>query len=94
MGVEISEIEKARLRYLSRLIADMDYVTAMAGAKEVGREEGRAEGKAEGRAEVALDMIKDGYKDDEVMKITGFDSDTVKDIRAEWELEKANPPSG
>jgi hypothetical protein len=85
MEIEISENEKARLSYLSRLIADMDYVTAMAGAREEGREEVRAEH--------ALKLIKFGIKDDVIMAAIGVDSDTIKDMRAGWELEKANSPT-
>jgi hypothetical protein len=83
--MEFSEIEKARLSYLSRLIADMDYVTAMAGARKEAREEVSAEH--------ALKLIKFGIKDDVIMATTGVDSDTIKEMRAEWELEKANAPT-
>jgi predicted transposase/invertase (TIGR01784 family) len=73
----ISADENERARYLSRLIADMDYVSDITAAEEKGVEKGVEKGKEED----AINMLSLGIEDDIVMKVTGFDSVAVKKLR-------------
>jgi predicted transposase/invertase (TIGR01784 family) len=49
------------------------------GIKE-GREEGREEGIEKGREEVAVSMLQKGFKQSDVMQVTGLSSSKIEEL--------------
>jgi predicted transposase/invertase (TIGR01784 family) len=83
----ISGDENERARYLSRLIADMDYADDMAASEQIGMEKGMEKGIEKGiekgMEKFAINMIKKNFDDGTIMDVTGFGLETVKALRAE-----------
>lgn len=92
---EISELRaltrEERLYYDAALREYRDHLYILEGEKEKGREEGRAEGRAEGLAEgekkaaarIVCHMKKAGKSIDEMVTMTGFSVEEIKNLLKE-----------
>jgi hypothetical protein len=72
---KISSDESERARYLTQIIADMNYNDDISSAKKQGVEEGKVE--------VALNLIENGCTDDFISKTTKLGLDVIQKLKAE-----------
>ena len=74
-----------RLAYVNREMAMMDYKSDTEGYYRDGFADGKAEGKAEGRAEerfnILKEMIKNGFDNETIHKITTLSLEEINDFR-------------
>lgn len=70
-----------KIKYEFDMTTERDRRNQLKKATEDGLSEGRAEGRAEANNETAVKMIKEGFDDEMICKLTGLPQEAVEELR-------------